>query len=387
MEEKKHLQFDVAVVGGGVVGAAAAWKLSKAGARVALIEKGDLCAGASATNPGFCVLSYRENALVMELALRQQGEWDALQSEIGDVEYAQTGGIIPLTDEKQVEALSSLCRHANKLGLSNIAIVTPHEAKAFEPALDEARLVGACVCPGEGRVNPFKLNLNMAYRAKALGATLLPHTAVTGVVVQNQNVRALETESERTGALRIEAELFVFCGGAWTAELCRMAGREIPVYYERGEAMVSMQTFPRISRIVTDGALFTQPASENPMVVGACLAQTRSGNIVMAQATSRPGNYDKSNTFAGPRGVAKRVLTLFPSLSDLDIIRMWAGLVSYAVDKKPVFGAFETPKNLLVANSFHSAIALSPAIGDMVATYWQTGEVCEAAKGYTPERF
>ena len=378
----EQMKFDVAVVGGGVVGAAAAWKLQKAGAKVALLEKDDLSAGASATNPGFCVLSYRENALAMQMALKQQREWAALEDEIGSVEYAQSGGLIPLTNEKQAEALSGLCRHAKKLGLSDIGIITPEEAHALEPALETNGLLGACWCPGEGRVNPFKLNLNMADRAKALGATLLPHTPVTGIEIAGGTARAVLTE---TG--RIEAELIVLCGGAWTSDLCRMAGRDIPVSYERGEAMVSMQTAPRITRMITDGALFTQPAGEPPMVIGACLAQTAAGNIVIAQATSRPGNYDKSNTFEGPRAVAKRVLKLFPSLSELDIIRMWAGLVSYAPDKLPVFGPLDTPKNVLIANSFHSAIALSPGIGEMVAEYWKSGTIEPLAKPYTPERF
>lgn len=378
----KDRHFDVAIVGGGVIGAAAAWKLSAAGARVVLLEKDDLCAGASCTNPGFCVLSYREDRLCMSLALEQQQKWDALQAEIGDVEYVPSGGLIPLTDGAQQAALEKLCIHAKKLGLDDIGLVSAKRAKELEPALDESVIDGACWCPGEGRVNPFKLNLNMAARAKSLGAELNPHTPATGMRLENGLVSALETPSGE-----VRADLFVLAGGAWTRDLTRMAGHDTPVCYERGEAMVSMQSAPRIRRMITDGALFNQPPEENPMVVGACLSQTSSGNIVMAQATSRPGNYDKSNTFEGPRAVARRVLQLFPSLSDLEIIRMWAGLVSYAPDKKPVFGAFASPSNLFVANSFHSAVALSPAIGDMIASYWKSGTVPEEAKAYTPERF
>jgi len=178
------------------------------------------------------------------------------------------------------------------------------------------------------------------------------------------------------------------CGGAWTRDIAAMAGKDMPIFYERGEAMVSMQVRPTIKRMITDGALFNQPLTEDhPMVIGACLGQTHSGNIVIAQATSRPGNYDKSNTLEGAKGVANRVISLFPSLKDIEIIRMWSGLVSYAQDKDPVFGAFDSPGNLFIANSFHSAIALSPSIGDMIADYWKSGNIPEAAKGYTPMRF
>jgi sarcosine oxidase subunit beta len=380
MQKDRH--FDVAVVGGGVIGAAAAWKLSAAGARVVLLEKDDLCAGASCTNPGFCVLSYREDRLCMSLALEQQQNWDALQAEIGDVEYVPSGGLIPLTSHAQAAVLERLCRHTKTLGLDDIGLVSAKRAKELEPALDERQVVGACWCPGEGRVNPFKLNLHMAARAKQLGASLRPHTPVTGMHLDNGLVSALETPDGG-----VKADLFVLAGGAWTRDLTRMAGRDTPVCYERGEAMVSMPTAPHIRRMITDGALFNQPPEENPMVVGACLSQTSSGNIVMAQATTRPDGYDKSNTFEGPRAVARRVLRLFPSLSDLEIIRMWAGLVSFTPDKRPVFGTFASPGNLFIANSFHSAVALSPAIGEMIASYWKTGTIPEDAKSYSPERF
>ncbi|MBQ3104123.1 MAG: FAD-binding oxidoreductase [Oscillospiraceae bacterium] len=377
------MKFDVAIVGGGVVGAAAAWKLSKAGAKVVLLEKDDLCAGASCTNPGFCVLSYRENPLVMDMALRQQQQWDALQEEIGDVEYIPSGGLIPLTDDAQAGILENLCKGCATMGLTDIEMISAARAKELEPEINEKILVGACWCPGEGRLNPFKLNLNMADRAAALGAVMMPHTPVTGFKMANGVIQAVETPKGD-----IYADLVVVATGAWTHDVVKMAGQDLPIGYERGEAMVSMAVRPTIKRMITDGALFNQPMTEDhPMVVGACLGQAAHGNIVMAQATTRPGNYNKSNTLAGAKGVANRVIQLFPALKDIEIIRMWAGLVSFAADHEPVFGAYDSPKNLFIANSFHSAIALSPSIGDMIADYWKSGTIPELAKGYTPLRF
>ena len=378
----ENRSYDAAVVGGGVLGAAAAWKLAAAGARVALIEKDGICAGASGTNPGFCVLSYRENRLTMRLALEQQRKWDALQREIGNVEYVPSGGLIPLTDADQEAVLDGLCKHAKKLGLDDIGLVSAKQASELEPALDTSQLVGACWCPGEGRVNPFLMNLNMANKAKSLGANVFTHTPVEAMTLSNGVVTALETP-----AGTIKADVFFLAGGAWTRDLTRMAGRDIPVLFERGEAMVSMQVAPRVKRMITDGSLFTQQPSLLPMVTGACLAQTASGNIVIAQATTRPEDYDETNSFEGPRLVARRVLKLFPSLGDLEIIRMWAGLVSYTDDHQPVFGAFDNPKNLFLINSFHSAVALSPAVGDLVAAYWKSGALPEEAKAYSPERY
>ena len=375
--------YDVAIVGGGVLGAAAAWKLAAAGAKVALVEKDGICAGASGTNPGFCVLSYRENQLTMRLALEQQRGWDALQREIGNVEYNPSGGLIPLTDPEQEAVLEGLCRHAKKLGLDDIGLVSAKRAGELEPALDVSLIVGACWCPGEGRVNPFLMNLNMAQKAKSLGAELFTQTPVEALTIKNGLVTALETPSGS-----VKADLFILSGGAWTRDLARMAGRDMPVLFESGEAMVSMQVAPRVkTHDYGRRALFTQPPSLNPRVVGACLGQTASGNIVIAQSTTRPSEYDESNSFEGPHRIAQRVLKLFPSLADLEIIRMWAGLVSYTDDHQPVFGAFDNPKNLFVVNSFHSAVALSPAVGDLVAAYWKSGALPAEAAAYSPQRY
>lgn len=378
---KRLQKYDVAIIGGGVIGAAAAWKLSAAGAKVVLLEKDDICSGASAANPGFCVLSYRENALVMRLALEQQASWELLEQELGDLEYRPCGGMMPLSSEEQIGVLTGLCRHANGLGLKDIGIITAQKAIDLEPALSPKAIIAACWCPGEGKVNPFKLNLGMIRRAKDLGATVLTHTPVTGIELSGGRISALQTIKGE-----ISADLFVCAAGAWARDLTKMAGAEIPINYERGEAMVSMQVAPRITRMITDGALFVK-SEFTTMVTGACMAQSVSGNIVLAQATTRPGNYDKTNTFEGPRAVAKRVVELFPTLGNLEIIRMWAGLVSYVDDGRPVFGLMDAPDNLFIANSFHSAIALSPGIGELIASFYKTGSVSEEVKPYSPMRF
>jgi len=74
--------FDVAIIGGGVCGSAIAYNLAKAGVKVALLEKGGICSGTTGTNPGFCVLTYREDPVVMEMALRQRLEWTALAEDL-----------------------------------------------------------------------------------------------------------------------------------------------------------------------------------------------------------------------------------------------------------------------------------------------------------------
>jgi glycine/D-amino acid oxidase-like deaminating enzyme len=380
---KNDKVYEVAIIGGGVCGTAIAYDLAKAGVKVALLEKGDICSGTSGTNPGFCVLTYREDPVVMEMALEQRLEWIALSEELEiDLEYAETGGLIPFGNQRELEVLTGLADNCRKWGLKEVEIVKPERAVQQEIALDPAKIIGALYCPWEGKINPFKLTIGLADKARKLGADIFTRTKVTAMEVCGHEVKALETSQGR-----IKADLFVCAAGAWSSEVAAQAGVELPVKYERGEAMVSVP-FPAVIRgMITDGKLFAKGENRPEMVVGACLAQTASGNIVMAQATTDVENYDCSSTYEGPKAVARRVLELFPKLSDLEILRMWGGAIAYTPDRAPLFGFLENRKNLLGVVGFHSAIGIAPILGKMVKEVYLKGSTGYDVAAYSPLRF
>ena len=102
-------EYDVAVIGAGVCGTAAAWELAKAGAKVALLEQEEIGAGASSTNPGFLVFSYRENPFAMRLALEQDSRWEEFQRELHvDLEMNRNGGLMPIDQPEQERVLTGL---------------------------------------------------------------------------------------------------------------------------------------------------------------------------------------------------------------------------------------------------------------------------------------
>ena len=123
------------------------------------------------------------------------------------------------------------------------------------------------------------------------------------------------------------------------------------------------------------------------MVVGACLAQTKSGNIVLAQATTQVKNHGRSTSYAGPVAVAQKVLYYFPKLSNLEILRMWGGIVAYTPDRQPLFGFLPYPKNLFVNVGFHSAIGIAPILGRIVKDVYLKGKTQYDFAAYSPLRF
>ena len=221
----------------------------------------------------------------------------------------------------------------------------------------------------------------MANMARQLGAEIFIEDEVIAMEVNGHEVKALETSQRK-----IKADLFVCAAGAWTADVAAQAGVDLPVLYERGEAMVSIPLPPLIRGMVTDGQLFA--VGENPpdRVIGACLGQTVTGNIVIAQATTDVDNYDCSSTLDGPREVAQRVLKLFPKLDDLEILRMWEGSLPTPRTVPPCSAFLKTGK-FACGGRFHSAIGIAPVLGKMVSDIFSTGSAAYDVSAYSPLRF
>ncbi|HHY37687.1 MAG TPA: FAD-binding oxidoreductase, partial [Clostridia bacterium] len=132
---------DVAVIGGGVVGCAITYYLKKKGADVVLIEKNEIGSGASGVNPGFVVTLYREHPVLVSMALDQAKRFEALSDELGiDLEYEPSGGMIPVFDEREKEAVSRLIKRNRDWGLSDAVMLDAEEARAVEPSLSPSVL-------------------------------------------------------------------------------------------------------------------------------------------------------------------------------------------------------------------------------------------------------
>ncbi len=179
---------DVAIVGGGVIGCAIAYYLTKAGARVTLLERGEIGGQASGAAAGMlippAIYLLREN---VQLALNQAEAppagplrdlglaslelypplVDALQNETGiDVQYMASGILLVAQTEGWAEALRAL-GHAQQESGSSIEWVEGEPLRRLEPGLSTA-LPGAAYSPGQRHVNPGLLTQALA-RAVRLG--------------------------------------------------------------------------------------------------------------------------------------------------------------------------------------------------------------------------
>jgi glycine/D-amino acid oxidase-like deaminating enzyme len=374
-------KVDVAIIGGGVVGSAIAYYLTKSGTSVALIEKNEIGSGASGVNPGFVVALYREHPLLLSMALDQLDHFDDLSEELNiDLEYEPTGGMLPVFNEAERESVSRLMKRNQDWGLKDAVMLDSSEARSVEPCLSP-NVLGAGYSPSEGKINPFHITLGFAKEASKKGAHISVHTEVTGFKCSSQKVTELETT-----AGPVKADTFVISTGAWTEGLGRLLGLDLPVYYHRGEAIITSPVTPTLKGIVTDGMFFVKKAKTSGRHYGAAMAQTKDGGIVLAQATSDVEDYDRRCTYWGVHVVANRVGTIFPKFNDFEIVRSWGGVTPYTDDSLPLFGYLKSYPNVFMSASFHSAIALSPQIGMMAADLITKGKTFRDVSPFAPGR-
>jgi glycerol-3-phosphate dehydrogenase len=184
---------DVAVIGGGVLGTAIAWRLSQTSASVCLIEReDDLVEGASKGNAGIATTFYAPpGTLEAQLIAESYPRWEDLCDRL-DVPFRRMGSMTVALDEAQREELPGLLEQALGAGADGAHLVDADEARVLEPLLAET-ITGALVLPDEGIIDPVRLVCGYGELAAANGVRIALDCAATGVELRDGRVAAVHT--------------------------------------------------------------------------------------------------------------------------------------------------------------------------------------------------
>ena len=201
----ERLRADVAIVGGGIAGCAAAAALRQAGLTVVLLEKGLCGAGASGVNFGG-VRQQGRHLAELPLARRARPLWDRMRETVGeDVEFEATGHIKLARSEADMAELERYARDAAEYGL-RLQLLGANAARAELPWLGET-VVGASLSPEDGQANPRLVGPAYARLARRLGADVREHAAV---IAAERTAAGFETRTEN---LVVTSRFLVNCAG------------------------------------------------------------------------------------------------------------------------------------------------------------------------------
>lgn len=351
-----RLSTEVAIIGGGIVGASAALFLRRRGVPVVLLDA-DRC-GSRASGVNYGGVRRQGRALAqMPLTRRAHELWNDLPHLIGtDGEFVRSGHLKLARNEADMAALAAYRDQTRGFGM-NLELVTGTAFRARFPWLAD-RVIGGSFCPQDGHANPRLVTPAIARRARELGADIREHNAVTHVAHDGNRfvLRVGDT-------LEVTARTVLNCAGAWGRQFAEQFGEIVPETVIRPLMMVTepLPVFMTASLGIQGGGIYARQIDRGNCIIGG-------GRVA-----------DNTSTYARPSSAAMHALmaataALLPRLRHASVIRFWSGIEGNMPDHNPVLGPSLTTPNLFHAFGFSGAgFQIGPAVGEVLASLAATG--------------
>jgi len=368
------MNSDVLIIGGGVIGLAAARELRRKGVRrITILERGlpgreasHAAAGMLAPNAetekldDFFRLCNESNKLYPEFAAELQDETNI------DIELDRQGTLyVALTDEDS-EEIGRRFAWQRAAGLA-VEHLGARETRVMEPFLSPD-VRESLFFPEDWQVENRKLLEALEKRARASGVEIRENTIVTNLLIENGRAVGAETETEKFFAPEI-----ILATGAWTSFVGAENLRLPQVAPVRGQ-MIAFHTAKRLfQKVIYSPRGYLVP---------------RADGRILAGATVEDAGFDKSVTRAGIEFLHENTLEIAPSLVNLEIAEKWAGLRPFAADGLPILGSFPHVENLTLATAhYRNGILLAPITAKILAEKIAGGAHSDYLKIFSPHRF
>jgi sarcosine oxidase, subunit beta len=370
----------VAVIGGGVMGASAAYHLAARGQRdVVILDRAD---GPGAGSTGRATGGYRAQygtAINVRLSLLARAKLLRFQDETGvDPEYLPAGYLWLAVSEAELAALDAGRRVQHAEGLREATAVTPPEIARLNPAIRLDGILGGAFCPSDGFIRPLRILEGYLAAAERLGVRAEWGAEVTGLRRAGDG-RVVELQTSR-GVLAVEQ--VVNATGPWAAAVGEMAGISLPVT-------------PLRRQIAATGPCDLLPA-DMPMTIWAgdgFHLRVRDGRVLLLWPTPGvPGRpFDATVDSSWVDTVTAMAHARVPVLRAAAVDRgaSWAGLYEMSPDKHAILGAAAGCPNLYCINgSSGHGVMHAPALGQLLAEIMCDGQATTLdVRGLDPGRF
>jgi len=357
--------MDVIVLGGGLMGSASAFFLARRGARVTLVERHRIGAGATVASFGNIRRTGRHLSQ-LPLAHRSLELWSATEKMLGrDVEFRATGHVRLIFDAGGLADMRAYAEAARPWGLE-LEELGPREIGDRFPGLGPGA-IAASFSPRDGSGNPRLIAPAFAAAAGRLGARIVEEAEVSNIAHTGSGFVVATSK----GAFA--ADCLLNTAGAWGARIAARFGEVVPLD-ARGPQMGVTEPLPH--RILPVVGIWTRDKGH-----GAYLRQVERGNIVFGGAAERvPVDLDPGHARADPTRLPtqlRAVARLLPAIRQVAVIRTWSGCEGYVRDMLPVMGSSATTPGLFHAFGFSGhGFQLGPGVGDAMAELIATGR-CE----------
>jgi glycine oxidase len=360
--------YDVAVIGGGVIGAACARAAALRGLHTVILEPGPDAAAASPASAGMLAAQIEpSDDLMLGLCVRSRDLYESLAATLQDTTGIDIafwrGGIAAVAfDEAQAARLGDAASLQRQGGL-RCDWLSGEEVQERWPGAAPGAL-GALFASEDGAVDPQVLARALLADARRLGAALLPRPA-RALRFTGGRVTGVETEAEP-----VVAERVVLAAGAWSPQIEGLP-RPLAVTPVRGQM-----------------AATPWPGETPPAILyydhGYIL--TRGAEAVLGSTMEHAG-FDCRVTNEGLAQIFRSAVRLLPALSRLPVHRTWAGLRPMTADGRPILGADPEVAGLYYATGHgRNGVLLAALTGETIGDLLTKGETDLDLEPFRPDR-
>ncbi len=346
---------DIVIIGGGVMGASAAYHLAKRGMKnIVLLEKEEFF-GTGAT--GRCAGGVRyqfSTEINVKLSIESLPMIERFKEEIGqDVNYRKCGYLLIATNEKDATTFKHNVELQNGLGVQT-QLLSGDAVRARLPLMKFEDAIAGTFNQMDGIVDPNSVVTGYISAAQKLGVKALNRAEVTGVCVSGEEVKAVETTQ---GA--IQTRMILNAAGPWAGQIGEMAGVQIPIVPIRRQMFTtnSLKEIPEDFPFVIDFAqsLYFHREGEG-LLIG------------MSNQNEKPGfdqSIDEEFEFVNLEAAIERM----PLLEKASRASHWAGLYEVTPDAHPIFGGSSVKGFMICAGFSGHGFMHGPVAGKLMSEY------------------
>jgi len=335
--------YEVAVVGGGLLGSSIAWGLGKLGQRVTVLDEGDIAKRASRAN--FALVWVQSKGLGMSpytlWTVRASETWSRLAGEMReqtglDVAFQRPGGFhLSLSEAEMAGRAASLDKLKNQPGAANYSIdFLDHEGVRKSLPGIGPDVVGGSYCPLDGHVNSLRYFRAVHTGLNLFGVDYRPGHAVSAIAQVGGEFRLTTAKGE------IRAAKVVLAAGNANQTLAPMVGLSAPMGPTRGQILVTERLKPFLHFPITT------------------LRQTDEGTVMIGDSREELTD-DTTMKLPIHAVMADRARRMFPLLGSANIVRTWSGIRVMPRDGFPIYDQSESHPGAFVA-CCHSGVTLAP---------------------------
>lgn len=363
--------FDVAIAGGGLIGATVAFELAQAGLRVAIFDRQQPGEGASWAAAG--ILSPApENAGMIATVPLGRASLALYPDFVGSIEehsglnvgYRPRGTLESIFSNDAQAALNTIIALHHGLGL-RAEPLSAEDAREMEPALSKD-LEAAVLRPDEASVDNRALTRAVFLAAERAGVTFFTDRRVTGIRREAARCSGLIFDNGEA-----EARWTIIAAGCHSAEI-QDAASYVPVRPAKGQMIALRANDLNVERVLWSESAYLVPRNDGRIVAGATVEYV---------------GFDTSLTAGGLQQILAGALELAPGLANASVEETWAGLRPDSPDHLPIIGPTDLEGLLIASGHFRSGILLAPITARLIREWITKSSVSADWGRFSPMRF